>query len=223
MATLNHSRERGVTLIELMVTLVILAMLALGVGPSITAWRKNTQVRNTASSLMAGLTRARNEAMRRNTQVRFSLVSLTNSSLMDSSCALSDTGVSWVVSIKDPVSHCDYAPVTLTDDAAYAAAVADANNPFIVESQAGGQGGNASTVAGKTADGSATANTVTFNGFGRIVDTAPIGIVNIDQATAGDYRKLRVELNNSGGTIRMCDRDMAVTTDPRYCQTRAIP
>jgi type IV fimbrial biogenesis protein FimT len=214
---------RGLTLIELMVTVVILVMLLLGVGPSIGAWMRNTQVRNVASSMLAGLNRARNEAMRRNVPVRFSLVSLADSTVLDSSCALSAAGVSWVVSVRNPTGNCQMAPVTITDTAAFDAALADPNNPLIVEANAGGVGGKNVVVAAELADGSAAADTVTFGSFGRITDAAPIGFINISNAVAGnDYRRLRIELG-TGGTVRLCDLGVTVQTDPRYCPTRAIP
>jgi type IV fimbrial biogenesis protein FimT len=208
------SQGRGVTLIELMVTLVILAMLLIGAGPSIGSWIRNTQVRNTASSMLAGLNRARNEAMRRNTLVRFSLVSLTDSSVMDTSCALSGSGVSWVISVNDPSGHCNYAPSTVP---------IDANDPMIVETSAGGVGGKTAVAAGKLADGSAAATTVTFNSFGRVADAAPIGFINISNSSAGsDYRRLRIEIE-PGGKVRLCDLGVTANTDPRYCPTRATP
>jgi type IV fimbrial biogenesis protein FimT len=211
----THARfARGMTLIELAVTMTILALLLVGAGPSVGTWMRNTQVRNTTSSMVAGLNRARNEAMRRNVPIRFSLVSLTDSAVMGSSCALSDTGVSWVVSVRDPASNCQYAPATVA---------ADANDPMIVETHAGGVGGKNVVVAAKIADGSAAANTVTFNSFGRIADAAPIGFINVNNSTVGnDFRRLRIELS-TGGTVRMCDLGVAAATDPRFCPTRAIP
>jgi type IV fimbrial biogenesis protein FimT len=205
---------RGMTMIELAVTMTILALLLVGAGPSVSTWMRNTQVRNTTSSMVAGLNRARNEAMRRNVPMRFSLVSLTDSAVMGSSCALSDTGVSWVVSVRNPASNCQYAPATVA---------ADANDPMIVETNAGGVGGKNVVVAAKIADGSAAANTVTFNSFGRVADAAPIGFINVNNSTAGnDYRRLRIELG-MGGTVRMCDLGVTAATDPRFCPTRAIP
>lgn len=207
-------RSRGMTLIELAVTVTILAMLLVGAGPSVGAWIRNTQVRNTASSMLAGLNRARNEAIRRNTDVRFSLVSLADSAVMGSSCALSDAGVSWVVSVRNPTANCQYTPATVA---------ADANDPMIVETNAGGVGGKNVVIAAKIADGSAAANTVTFNSFGRVADAAPIGFINVSNTDAGnDYRRLRLEIGG-GGTVRMCDLGVTAATDPRYCPTRAIP
>jgi len=205
---------RGMTLIELAVTMVILAMLLVGAGPSISAWMRNTQVRNTASSMLAGLNRARNEAMRRNVPIRFSLVSLTDSAVMGSSCALSGAGVSWVVSVRDPAGNCQYAPATVA---------ADANDPMIVEANAGGVGGKNVVVAAKVAGTNVAADTVTFNSFGRVADAAPIGFINVSNDVAGnDYRRLRIEIGN-GGTVRMCDLGITATTDARYCPTRGTP
>jgi len=219
-----HARRiGGMTLIELAVTMTILALLLVGAGPSIGAWMRNTQVRNTASSILAGLNQARGEAMRRNTPIRFSLVSLADTAAMSSSCALSDTGVSWVVSVRNPTSNCQVPPVTVADSVDYDAAVADPNNPMIVQANAGGVGGKNVVVAAKTADGSATANTVTFNSFGRVADAAPIGFINVSNSTAGnDYRRLRIEIG-AGGTVRMCDLAVTSTTDPRFCPSRLIP
>ena len=228
MLTTPRRQVRGLTLIELMVTVAILVLLLVGVGPSMGAWMRNTQVRNVASSMLAGLNRARNEAMRRNVPIQFSLVS--DSTVLTSTCALSSTGVSWVVSVRNPAGSCQAAPVALigtsTDAglvAAYDAAVADANNPLIVEASAGGVGGQNVVVAAKIADGTAPANTVTFNTFGRITDAAPIGFININNNVAGgDFRRLRIELG-AGGTVRMCDLGVSVQTDSRYCPTRNIP
>jgi type IV fimbrial biogenesis protein FimT len=211
------------TLIELMITVVILVMLLLAVGPSVGTWMRNTQVRNVASSMLAGLSRARNEAMRRNVPVRFSLVSLADSAVLDSSCALSDSGVSWVVSVRNPAGNCQMAPVIVSDAATYNAAVADPNNPMIVEANAGGVGGKSVVVAAKVADGSAVADTVTFGSFGRVTDAAPIGFINVsNQGAGGDYRNLRIEVSTAG-SVRLCDLGVTVQTDPRYCPTRAIP
>lgn len=212
---LNSRRHsQGITLIEIAVALTVLGLLMMAVMPSVGIWIRNTQVRNTASSMLAGMQLARNEAIRRNAAIRFSLVSLTDSAVMNSSCALSGAGVSWVVSVRDPAGNCQYTPSNVA---------ADATDPMIVQSSAGGVGGRNVVVEGKLADGSAAASTVTFNGFGRVEGALPIGFVNVRNETTGnDYRSLRIELA-PGGSMRMCDLAVTATTDPRYCPTRGTP
>jgi type IV fimbrial biogenesis protein FimT len=209
---------RGVTLIELAVALVILGLVLLATMPSIGAWLRNTQVRNTASSMLSGLAQARNEAIRRNAPIRFSLVTTSNSAVLSDTCALSGSGVSWVVSVRDPTGHCSQAP---SDDPASDAA--DANNPLILAANAGGVGGSNVVVAAKVADGSAAAHTITFNGFGRLADVAPIGFINVNnQTTGGDFRSLRIEIA-PGGSARLCDLVVTDATDSRFCPSRGTP
>jgi len=57
-------RQQGVTLIELMVGIAILAtLLAMGI-PAFTGWIQDTQVRTAAESILNGLQTARAEAVR---------------------------------------------------------------------------------------------------------------------------------------------------------------
>lgn len=224
---LNRSRKpavRGMTLIELAVVLVILGLVVMAAMPSISAWLRNTQVRNTASSMLAGLAQARNEAIRRNVPIRFSLVSLADSAAMNDTCTVAANGVSWVVSARDPAGHCSLDPVTTSDPTSYDSAVTDATNPLIVEKSAGGVGGRNVVVAARLDDGTAAGGTVTFNGFGRIVDATPIRAINVNNQTLGsDFRRLRVEIA-PGGAARLCDMGVSDTTDPRNCVTRvSIP
>lgn len=198
------SRERGVTLIELAVTFIVLGLLVVAAGPSLTAWIGNTSVRNTAASIYAGLNRARAEAVRLNRPMRFSLVAVTDPTVLDNSCALSATGVSWVVSVNDPTSLCSVAP-SATDA------------PLIVDKAAGGDGGRRVSVAALQADGVTAATSITFNAFGRVADATAISRIDIDNQTAGgDYRALRV-LVGGGGTVRMCDIKVTSSNDPRKC------
>lgn len=208
----GRRRARGVTLIELAVALTVLALLMFAVLPSVGVWIRNTQVRNTASSIYSGLQVARNEAIRRNATIRFSLVSLTDSRVMNNTCALSSTGVSWVVSVRDPTSQCQYIPSNVA---------ADANDPMIVDKNAGGQGGRNVVTCANLGDGSAAADTVVFNGFGRVENATPIGIIDITNETlSNDYRRFRIEVS-PGGALRMCDLAVTATTDARFCPSRA--
>lgn len=202
----NHSHSRGLTLIELAVTVSILGLLVLATAPSIGEWLRNTQIRNVATSIQSGLQRARNEALRRNQPVRFSLVSLTDSAVMDNSCALA-SAPSWVVSLNDPTGKCGVAASDTTD-------------PMIVERSAGGIGGKNVGVAAIT--GAPTFNSATsiaFDGFGRVSGAVatPLALIEVDDITAGaNYRALRVVIS-SGGSIRMCDPKVTNANDPRKC------
>ena len=63
-----HS-QRGVTLIELAITLTIVAIaLVLGL-PSFTTWMNNQRIKNAAQTIQEGMQLARMEAVRRNTKV----------------------------------------------------------------------------------------------------------------------------------------------------------
>lgn len=63
----------GITLIELMVGIAIVAIvLALG-APSFASFIQNSKIRNAADAMVNGLNLAKAEAVRRNTQVKFSL------------------------------------------------------------------------------------------------------------------------------------------------------
>ena len=194
---------RGMTLIELIVAMTIIALALLAAMPSIGGWIGNTQVRNTALSIQAGLVQARTEAVRRNQAVRFSLVSLTDSSVMDNSCALSSNGVSWVVSLDDPATKCAVDP-------------SDSVTPRIVNKQGGGVGGKNVVVSAVQTDNTA-ASSVTFNGFGRVADATPLARIDVDnQISGGDNRALRILLS-AGGNVRTCDIKVTSPTDPRKC------
>ena len=65
--------QRGVSLIELSIGLVIVAILIAAGIPSFRAWIQNSQIRTAAESLQNGLQIARNEAVRRNANVEFRL------------------------------------------------------------------------------------------------------------------------------------------------------
>ena len=70
---LTGSRQRGFTLVELMIGLAIVGILVMGALPSYTAWIQNTKIRNAAESVQNALQLARAEAIQRNTSVQFAL------------------------------------------------------------------------------------------------------------------------------------------------------
>ncbi len=70
---MNYRNCNGVTLIELLIGMAILALiLSLGL-PSISTWMQNTQLRSAAESIQSGLQLARAEAVKRNTFVGFTM------------------------------------------------------------------------------------------------------------------------------------------------------
>lgn len=200
-------RQRGFTIVELVVTITVLALMLFVAMPSIGTWLANTRIRNTAESLQSGLQTARSEAIRRNQRISFYLVSLSNPGLMDNTCALSNTSSSWVVSASSPVSHCGTAPSTT-------------EAPMIVTSRAAGAEGANSAI--RAAHNATTGTTVTFNGFGQVFNPTE-AITQIDvlgpdgDAASTLYRTLRVTVSSTGG-VRMCDPSTNLpATDPRRC------
>ena len=70
---LQNCKQRGFSLIELMIAVVLVSIVvALGV-PSYMIWIQNTRIRNAAESIQSGIQAARAEAVRRNTSVQFDL------------------------------------------------------------------------------------------------------------------------------------------------------
>ena len=128
--------QSGVTLIELMIGLAIVALvLFLGV-PSFATFLQNTQIRNAAETTLQGLNLARAEAVRLNAPVRFQLVSD-----FTSGCALSATSLNWIVSLTDPTGLCNVSP------AGGNASLPGAAAPQIIEEKAASEGSPNVTVA----------------------------------------------------------------------------
>lgn len=66
-------RPAGFTLIELMLTIIITAILLTLAMPSFNAWIQNSKIRTATEAVLNGLQLARAEAVRRNEYVRFVL------------------------------------------------------------------------------------------------------------------------------------------------------
>jgi type IV fimbrial biogenesis protein FimT len=197
----------GFTLIELMVTVAVLAGLLLAVTPVVRDWMLDIEIRNAAESISSGLGRARALAVQRNEPVMFSLVSNpTQPGTLDNSCALSASSASWVVSLDNPAGQCGQPLGTTT-------------GTRLVERHARGDGSAGVQVAVRDATcQSTTAQTqVVFNGFGRAQTTpAPIRCIVITHPGSSTTRTLHVVLNN-GGSVRTCDPAATDPLDTRRC------
>jgi len=195
--------QRGLTLVELLVTLSMLAFLMLAGMPSLGSWMRNTQIRTAAESLQNGLAKARNEALRRNQRAIFSLVNSTSAS----NCALSATSANWIVSLQSPADNCDEANSQTTA-------------PMILERWGSSEASSSITlqVKDETCASNATTTQVVYNGYGRL-DTAaatPMRCIVIGHSGGSGNRTLRLNISLSG-QVRMCDPAVTDAYDPRKC------
>jgi type IV fimbrial biogenesis protein FimT len=70
---LKSMRRRGVTLIELLITVAVVSIALSLAAPSMSTQIANYRVRSATDSILGGLSLARTEAVRRNSAVRFTL------------------------------------------------------------------------------------------------------------------------------------------------------
>jgi type IV fimbrial biogenesis protein FimT len=194
-----RQNESGLTLIEVMITIVIFASLLGLAAPSFSTWIQIGHVRTAAEGILNGLQLARATAVQRNATVNFQLVTT-----LTAACAVSTAGPSWVVSRDDPTGACTTAPSETTA-------------PRIVQSRSGSEGSRNAVIAADQAS-------IGFNGLGRRINAGSANNVNINVtnttggtcvAAGGDVRCLRVMVSSSG-QVRMCDPSVA-STDTRGC------
>lgn len=186
-------RQRGFTILEMMIAITVAAFILASAMPSVGAWMRNTRIRTAAESISNGLQQARNEAVRRNQPVSFFLVSDSDAISMSDSCALSTTSTGWVVAPASPAGKC------ATD-----------LGTFIAARPPGNTAGGLSLAANAT--------TVTFNGFGQISNLLPINCIRLSSAGDTTARSLNIAVN-PGGQVRMCDPKVTDSNDPRVCLT----
>ena len=79
------------SIVEIMVAMaIVLALLGLA-APNFASWIQSSQIRTAADGILNGLQLAKSEAVRRNTPI-----SLYLTTSIDNSCAVSNTGTSWL-------------------------------------------------------------------------------------------------------------------------------
>lgn len=202
---IGRPRQRGVSLIETMIGLVI-ASLLLAVGvPSFSTFMQNTQIRNAAEAVQNGLSLARMEAVRRNTNVRFTLGATS----------------SWTVG-------CVTAVADLDNDGAV-------DCPATIQSRSAAEGSaNAAvSLSEVVAATNAVATTpvitseISFNGLGkvRVLPAGNSAVFDMSNpaggacaAAGGPMRCLRV-IVSTAGQVRMCDPKLTASnpSDPQAC------
>ena len=189
--------QGGISLIEVLVTIVIVGILfSIGVG-SYQSWINNVQIRTTAESIQNGLQLARMESVRRNANVELVLTAATPGPIAVNP-ALSTTGRNWLVRVQNVPG-----PNVATD---------------YIQSRSGNEGSKNATVSASAGTG-----VFTFTGFGRLATTSTAANIDIANPTGGACRTsstsgmtcLRLTVG-AGGQIRMCDPAIP-NTNPQGC------
>ena len=181
--------QRGFTLIELMVTIAVFALLLFLALPNYRIWIQNTQVRTAAEAILNGIQLARAEAVRRNTSVQFQL----------------QAGTTWTVGCEPAVGDSNGDGV---DDC-----------PAVIQTRSTEEGGTTSATPVVTPGGATTVTFNGLGRVIPNSDASPsITRVDMDSNTlpAADSRELRITIA-PGGAVKMCDPQVTTAGDPRAC------
>ena len=200
---ISRRRQRGMSLIELMIGLALAALLLTLGLPSFTTAIRNREIRSAADAVQNGLQLARVEAVRRNRTVKFTLQAATGAWLVG--CDPEDANV------VDGETVCPATVQTQPVQSTHASVAA------VQTVQA----------TGSPAASPVFTDTLRFTPLGRVnPDTLPPGNLAIFQVTnptggscsadGGEMRCLSVVVT-SAGQVRMCDPAVADSADPRKC------
>jgi type IV fimbrial biogenesis protein FimT len=200
----SPSVQAGFTIVELMITLLVVAIMLRIAMPAFATWIGNVQLRGSAESVINGLNLARAEALRRNARVLFTMAGDDGGATAWSICQVAAGGTTCdtnlpVIQVRDGGEESGRARAGATTTVALAesGAVATALSP--------GEGMPASVI---------------FDGRGRpLVAEGWANTVRIDvrntSLPADEERRMVVLLGASGGA-RMCD-PLTSAGDPRAC------
>lgn len=101
MSKLSMNAEKGTTLLELMVTLVVAAILLATGLPAMSDWIRRSSVGTAAELIQNALRQAETEAIRRNAEVEFALTDDTpGASVVDTMTAKAN-GKNWLIRVVD--------------------------------------------------------------------------------------------------------------------------
>lgn len=175
---------RGLTLVELMVTIALVALMLRMAVPAFSTMLRNTQVRTVAESLQAGLRTAQSEAVSRNRLVVFSL---TNGTPALGTAAVAN-GNSWQV---HTIARSDGDGATRAF--LHGGKLTDSTSGVAITGIAGVCFSSTGRLVSKDPTG--------VNGATCVADGSA---VTYDVALTGADRPLRVQLAPNG-RVRMCD------------------
>jgi len=206
-----HKHQRGVSMIEVSVVVAITAIVYSLAAPSFSAWVSNVQIRTAAEGIQNGLQLARAEAIRRNRSVMFWLT------------AAGTGGTDWMVACASPPGTASVpeapgdcpGPASTTAPPAYTTGAS--GNWIQWQTQQGQQ----ATQVQITNLVPSTADMVTFNSMGLVINNinhtaAPLTEIDLGVPNVANGRSLHVAING-GGSIRLCDPNLALSADPRGC------
>lgn len=196
-------RSRGLTLLEMMVVLAIIAMAMVLAMPGLRAWSANAQIRSAAVGLQVALRQAQGDAVRSFRQVVFFRTTATTCTGTETASA---TGTRWVIKRLPRVST-DTATAPLCGSLTEGAPTVALSGPTAVCFS--GQGRPTALDAATTGVGAAC---TTGNG-------AQVIYALSSTTTTADLKKLQVWLT-LGGSVRTCESTRAWSdTVPDGCPT----
>lgn len=194
---MSPATRRGFSLIELMVTIAVFAVLVMLGVPSYEQWILNSRIRNASESIQNGLRLARNEATQRNANVRFELTSAAGTA---------DWTVCTQPTAATSCSSAGAVPIQSFVASGGAGTVLIGVSTAIAQSTTYGTG-----LTGGLPDG------ITFNPLGRPTAYGTTSLLRIDAyATQAGSRRL-VTTISPGGQVRMCDPQLPLSTSPQGC------
>jgi len=190
--------QQGMSLVEIFITLFIVAMMIGLVAPSTATWIQNLQLRNAADAVLSGVQQAKVEALRRNTFVSFQMTDTASTA--------------YTICVYDPINNVCSALAGST--IATKSAVDSSTNSALGTDTA------LSDTTTAISPGTGVPGQLTFDPFGRLAATAPNNVMRIDvrntKLAAADERRLVILINNTG-QIRMCDPRLSKAVNPQGC------
>lgn len=194
--------QRGISLIETMMTIAVIGIM-LGVGvPNLAVWMKNNQIKTAAQNILTGLQLARGEAVRQNSRVLFQLTDGSKSGV--------PIWTVWSYSSQPCQTVANAFPCPIESSEAGAGG-GSARIGVNADDISAANYSYANAVAAGTGMGVSPNPGVVFNAFGQVLNDAAANaiatrITRIDVTDTKDTRTRRMVVRvPTGGSATMCD------------------